>query len=259
MQSFPGAHRHPRPHGAVLTCTVTVPVCTGTQRSPSSPQQPPQRCRETQEGLKMYSTSLGNSVMISTSCSRGRQKLRFQISLKVRTARDRGALRGAPGKRGPQPSPAALSPSRGGMRRIPRCPHSIRRCAAADLEQPPVAPGLRPRLPPPRPALPAVREQGRSPGSRRAAARFPAGSPRFRPGGSAPPGRSRAAPSRSIARRRSTGPGAPPRAAGLRDGEPGAGKPPGAPHRRPLPTHRAPPRWPSPAPPGPAGRERRAL
>lgn len=79
----------------------------------------------------MYSTSLGNSVMISTSCSRGRQKLRFQMSLKVRTARDRGALRGAPGKRGPQPSPTALSPSRGGMRRIPRCPQSMRRCAAA--------------------------------------------------------------------------------------------------------------------------------
>lgn len=37
----------------------------------------------------MYSTSLGNSVMTSTSCSRGRQKLRFQISRKVRTARDR--------------------------------------------------------------------------------------------------------------------------------------------------------------------------
>lgn len=36
----------------------------------------------------MYSTSLGNSVMTSTSCSRGRQKLRFQISRKVRTARD---------------------------------------------------------------------------------------------------------------------------------------------------------------------------
>lgn len=37
----------------------------------------------------MYSTSLGNSVMTSTSCSRGRQKLRFQISRKVRTARDK--------------------------------------------------------------------------------------------------------------------------------------------------------------------------
>lgn len=36
----------------------------------------------------MYSTSLGNSAMTSTSCSRGRQKLRFQISRKLRTARD---------------------------------------------------------------------------------------------------------------------------------------------------------------------------
>lgn len=78
------------PTAALLTCMVTVLVSTGTQRRPSSPQQPPQRCRETQEGLKMYSTSLGNSVMTSTSCSRGRQKLRFQISRKVRTAIDQG-------------------------------------------------------------------------------------------------------------------------------------------------------------------------
>lgn len=78
------------PAAAALTCKVTVLVSTGTQRSPSSPQQPPQRCRATQEGLKMYSTSLGNSVTTSTSCSRGRQKLRFQISRKVRTERDRG-------------------------------------------------------------------------------------------------------------------------------------------------------------------------
>lgn len=71
---------------------VTVLVSTGTQRSPSSPQQPPQRCRATQEGLKMYSTSSGNSAMTSTSCSSGRQKLRFQISLKLTTARDQGGL-----------------------------------------------------------------------------------------------------------------------------------------------------------------------
>lgn len=38
----------------------------------------------------MYSTSLGNSVITSTSCSRGRQKLRFQISRKVKTEGDRG-------------------------------------------------------------------------------------------------------------------------------------------------------------------------
>lgn len=44
----------------------------------------------------MYSTSLGNSAMTSTSCSSGRQKLRFQISLKVRTARDRGGSKEVP-------------------------------------------------------------------------------------------------------------------------------------------------------------------
>lgn len=88
--SSPPPLRHSHgPAAAARTCMVTVLVSTGTQRRPSSPQQPPQRCRETQEGLKMYSTSLGNSVMTSTSCSRGRQKLRFQISRKVRTVRDR--------------------------------------------------------------------------------------------------------------------------------------------------------------------------
>lgn len=66
----------------------------------------------------MYSTSLGNSVMISTSCSRGRQKLRFQISLKVRTARDQGALRGAPEKRVPS-------------RALQRCPHRRAGCGGS--------------------------------------------------------------------------------------------------------------------------------
>lgn len=101
LVSSPAPLRYgPGPAAAARTCMVTVLVSTGTQRRPSSPQQPPQRCRETQEGLKMYSTSLGNSVMTSTSCSRGRQKLRFQISRKVRTARDRDCKE-APGEAEP--------------------------------------------------------------------------------------------------------------------------------------------------------------
>lgn len=82
----------------------------------------------------MYSTSLGNSVMTSTSCSRGRQKLRFQISRKVRTARERGGepIRRCPGEAEPNRPTAGAGAAaavgscihrRGtGMLRTPLCP-----------------------------------------------------------------------------------------------------------------------------------------
>lgn len=124
------------------------------------------------------------------------------------------------------------------MRRIPQSPHSVRCCAPPAVTRRPGA------LSPPAGSPPPAAE------SRGTAPRSDAGSPGFCR-------RCGAAPSRSIARRRSTGSVAPPRATGLRDDEPGAGKPPAAPHRRPPPTHRTPPRRLSPAPPGPAGRERR--
>lgn len=52
---------------------VTLTVSTGTQCRFSSPQQPVQRSRETQDGLNMCSTSLGYSDTMSTSLSRARQ------------------------------------------------------------------------------------------------------------------------------------------------------------------------------------------
>lgn len=55
------------------TCMVTLTVSTGTQCRFSSPQQPVQRSRETQDGLNMCSTSLGYSDTMSTSLSRARQ------------------------------------------------------------------------------------------------------------------------------------------------------------------------------------------
>lgn len=83
------------------------------------------------------------------------------------------------------------------MWRIPRCPQRDRHCSAADLAQPPVAPGLCTRLPAPYPRRPRCRpseNRGTAPGP----GELPPASPPL------PPGRSRVAPSRSIARRRST-------------------------------------------------------
>lgn len=55
------------------TCMVTLAISTGTQCRFSSPQQPVQRSRETQDGLNICSTSLGYSDMMSTSRSSVRQ------------------------------------------------------------------------------------------------------------------------------------------------------------------------------------------
>lgn len=55
------------------TCMVILAVFSGTQCRLSSPQQPEQRDRRTQDGLNMYATSSGYSSIISTSFSIGRQ------------------------------------------------------------------------------------------------------------------------------------------------------------------------------------------
>lgn len=51
------------------TCMVIFFLVTGRQLRLSSPQQPVQRCKGTQDGLKMYSTTSGNSPATSTSFS----------------------------------------------------------------------------------------------------------------------------------------------------------------------------------------------
>lgn len=55
------------------TCMVTLAVSTGTQCRVSSPQQPVQRSRETQDGLNRYCISSGYSDTMSTSLSIARQ------------------------------------------------------------------------------------------------------------------------------------------------------------------------------------------
>lgn len=252
----------------------------------------------------MYSTSLGNSVMTSTSCSRGRQKLRFQISRKVRTARDgdrdckeapreaepsraaagAGAAaaggscshQGAQGSKGPpcapshrtvhttvltQPPQQALSPSIRQLRLLPR--HS------AYPRPPPGRGSPAPRTSLGRTAVPRAFQQGEL--KRSAPTRDPAR--RHRRGGSPGIGlrsasvcggaRARGGLGESSSKPRHNSPLPPrlsPRDAGGNAALPGLLPPPSrGTSGRSLPTHRATLCWWSPIPPGPAGRERRAL
>lgn len=58
---------------ALPTCMVTLVISTGTQCRASSPQQPVQRSKGTQDGLNMYCVSWGYSDKTSTSFSIARQ------------------------------------------------------------------------------------------------------------------------------------------------------------------------------------------
>lgn len=240
----------------------------------------------------MYSTSLGNSVMTSTSCSRGRQKLRFQISRKVRTARD--------GDRGFKEAPREAEPSRGRCRSrgVSRSHHGAQRSkgppwaasesvsalctslcgahtpsqqlclplSASPVSCPHTAHPRPRRAGAPRCGLQDSRAWGFPAGERSGA--LPAGTPRAAPAGWTPscaPLRPAGKPGCSDGRHSSpavtgdsggdTAPGGAQRAPASREALAGfCPLPAGAP-----PTHRATPCRRSPVPPGPAGRERRAL